>query len=444
MHYDAHAPSWAQSHLAVLGREDSEQVLRELARSNRFLLELDDERRWYRFHHLFTELLRDELARREPSAALHQRAALWHRASGTADEAIHHALAGGSYAVAEELIAETWVHYVNAGRTASVLDWLTRLPRLDGHLLLVAAWTHALRGDEDGMRAALARAEPVAAGSGALPDGFASLESSLSVLRAAFAWGDVGASLEHGRRSAELEGVGAPWRPVVTWALGWAHYCRDEFDEAARWFEETVRAAPAVDQWVVGIGAIADLSLIAGASGDVASQLRLAEQAYALAGEQGLLDAREDGEVHTAFGVALATVGRRDEARAALERAVFLRRLWAQPLDLIDGLLALAAFVDDRAEAVALLGEAERLVAACPDPGALGRRLAALRSALGAVELTPREQTVLALLATELSEREIGSQLYLSFNTVHTHVRSIYRKLGVTTRAEAVARSKIT
>ena len=431
---------------ALLGRDDSERVLRELARSNLFLLELDDERRWYRFHHLFAELLRDELARRESPAPLHVRAAEWHRAFGTADEAIHHALAGRAFEVAETLIAETWVHYVNAGRTASVLDWLNRLPgeRLDAHLLLVAAWTHALRGDEGRMRAALARAEPVMEASGPLPDGFASLDSSLSVLRAAFAWGDVGASLEHGRRSAELEGVGAPWRPVITWALGWAHYCRDELDEAARWFEETVRSAPAADQWVVGVGAMADLSLIAGASGDVDSQWRLARQAYALAGEHGLLDAREDGEVHTAYGVALAAVGRRDEARAALERGVFLRRLWEQPLDLIDGLLALAAFVDDRAEAVALLDEVERLVVGCRDPGALGARLAALRGALDAVELTARERTVLALLATDLSEREIGVQLYLSFNTVHTHVRSIYRKLGVTTRAEAVARSKIT
>ena len=438
---------------ALLDRPGSERVLRELASTNLFLLALDDERRWFRFHHLFAEVLRDELDRRDPGLGpeLHRRAARWHASSGTTDEALHHALAGGAHAQAEGLIAETWVHYVNAGRTASVLDWLERLPRerLDGdaHLLLVEAWTHALRGDEASMRYALRRLEPFGtlSGEGPLPDGFSSLASSASTLRAAFAWGDVGAALEHGRRSAELEPPGAPWRPVVTWALGWAHYCRDELDDAVRWFEETVRTAPAADQWVVGVGAMADLSLIAGLIGRRGEQLRLAEEAYALAGAHGLIDAREDGEVHTAYGVALASQGRREEARAALEQGVFLRRLWAQPLDLVDGLLALAGVSENRVEAKAVLDEVERVLATCPDPGALPARLAAVRAALPeGAELTERERTVLALLATELSEREIGARLFLSFNTVHTHVRSIYRKLGVSTRGEAVARGKIT
>ena len=57
-------------------------------------------------------------------------------------------------------------------------------------------------------------------------------------------------------------------------------------------------------------------------------------------------------------------------------------------------------------------------------------------------ELSERELTVLRLLGTGLSEREIGSELYLSFNTVHSHVKAIYRKLGVSSRAEAVARAR--
>jgi LuxR family maltose regulon positive regulatory protein len=76
----------------------------------------------------------------------------------------------------------------------------------------------------------------------------------------------------------------------------------------------------------------------------------------------------------------------------------------------------------------------------------LGARLAAARKAArldgGTLpeELSERELTVLRLLAGDLSEREIAAELYLSFNTVHSHVKSIYRKLGVSSRAEAVAR----
>ena len=222
---------------AVLGEPVSAEALESLARTNLFLLPLDDQRRWFRFHHLFAQLLRVELERREPELVpeLHRRAYAWHTESGTTEEAIHHAMAAGAFAEAGDLIAGTWVYYVNGGRTSSVREWLLSFPDEvlggDRRLLLVAAWVAALRGNERGMRWALERFRALGgADEGPLPDGFASLESSVSVLTAAFAWGDVGAVLEVGARSAELEGPESPWRPVVTWSLGWAHYCNGELE----------------------------------------------------------------------------------------------------------------------------------------------------------------------------------------------------------------------
>jgi LuxR family maltose regulon positive regulatory protein len=454
---------------AVLGDAAAAGALAELERTNLFLIPLDDRRRWYRFHHLFAQILRLELERREPDrvAELHRRAFAWHSAHGTTDEAIHHAIAAGAFAEAGALIAEMWVHYANAGRTASVADWLARFPATvvdaDARLLLVRAWVSALRGREGEMRAAVATARGLGGlDDGPLPDGFASLASSLSVLHATFGWGDVAAILEHGHRSADLEDVDSPWRPVIAWALGWAHYCDGDIVAAERWLRETVALAPPVDQWIVGVAAIADLSLIAGMRGDRAEQMRLALEAADLARERGLTDAVEDGEVHTALGVALAADGRPAEALPELEKGVFLRRLWGQPLDLIDGLLGLAptvAALGDRERAEALFAETEALVGACRDPGVLGRRLTDARAATGLgrdagatvdddpaaageAHLSERELTILRLLTGVLSEREIGRELYVSFNTVHTHVRAIYRKLGVSSRAEAVARAR--
>ena len=259
---------------AVLERSDASDALASLTRSNLFLLALDDRRQWFRFHHLFAQILQVELERREPAIVsdLHRRAFTWRSRFGTTDEAIHHAVAAHAYAEAGELIAETWVHYANAGRTTSVLDWLGRFPDAildaDPRLLVVKAWVAALRAREDEMRAAMARARALGGlATGPLPDGFASLESSLSVLSATFGWGDVSAIVEHGRRSAQLEGADSPWRPVITWALGWAHYCSGDLDEAERWLTETTALAPPVDQWIVGVAAIADLSLIAGRRG---------------------------------------------------------------------------------------------------------------------------------------------------------------------------------
>ncbi len=446
---------------ALLDERGSAGALASLARSNLFLAPLDDQRRWFRFHHLFAQLLRVELERREPglAAQLHRRAYEWHSEFGTTDEAIHHALAADAFGDAARLIAETWVDYVNAGRTSSVLDWLVRFPDAvldaDARLLLVRAWVSALRGSEHDMRRALARVRELGGlEKGPLPDGFASLESSVSVLSAAFAWGDVAAILDAGARSVELEGPASPWRPVVTWSLGWGHYCRGELDLAERWMRETVMLAPFADQWIVGVGAIADLSLIAGLRGRRAEQLRLATEAVDLARERGLLESREVGEVHTAHGVALAAHGRREEALPALEQGVFLRRLWGQPLDLVDGLLALApatAAIGDREHAGELLREAEEILAGCRDAGVLPDRLSAARRAAGlsrpataaaGTALSDRELTVLRLLGSGLSERQIAQELFLSFNTVHSHVKSVFRKLSVSSRADAIARAR--
>jgi LuxR family maltose regulon positive regulatory protein len=440
---------------AVTGQSGSAGALDSLGRTNLFLLPLDDRHRWFRFHHLFAQILRVELSKRDPELVpeLHRRAFEWHGEFGTTDEAIYHAVEGKAFPEASRLIAETWVHYANAGRIESVNDWLAHVPdNGDQRLLLTKAWVSALRGSEADMRAAATRARALGGlDDGPLPDGFVSVESSLSVLEATFGWGDVSAILAHGARSETLEPPDSPWRPVITWALGWAHYCNGDLDQAERWLKETTLVAPAVEQWIVGVAAIADLSLIAGMRGRRAEQLRLAQEAVEVSRTVGLLDAVEDGEVHTAYGVALAAHGRHREALSSLEKGVFLRRLWAQKLDLIDGLGALAATVaelGDRERASALFDEALQIAGQCADAGVLPDRIAAARKAArldratGGDELSERELTVLRHLGSDLSEREIAAELYLSFNTVHSHVKAIYRKLGVSSRAGAVARAR--
>ena len=149
---------------AVLDEPGSAAALEELARTNLFLLPLDERGGWFRFHHLFAQILRVELERREPELVpeLHRRAFEWHARFGTADEAIRHAVSAGAFAEAGRLITETWVHYANAGRTATVQEWLRRFPDeivdADVRLLLVQAWVAALRGREADMRRAVARA----------------------------------------------------------------------------------------------------------------------------------------------------------------------------------------------------------------------------------------------------------------------------------------------
>ena len=442
---------------ALMEQQDSAGMLDALSRTNLFLVPLDDEGGWYRFHHLFAQLLRAELERREPGLvpALHRRAYAWHREHGTTDEAIQHAVAAEAYAEAAELIHGSWVSYANMCRYDTVLAWLRRLPHAmrDGNvpLLLVQAWVLSLSARREEAAQAIAVVERLGdLGAGPLPDGFSSAEASLTMLRACFPWGDIGAQLENGRHAIELEPSGSPWRPVACWALGMGLYFRGEFGEADRWFAESVELAPESGQWLVAGSSLAYRSLIAGQRGRLEEQRLLAEQAMELVRERGIEEV--DGEAPLALGVWLAARGRPEEALPLTERAVAVLRSWGQPIDLAKALLRQASvlrILGESDSSDAAVAEARSIVESCPDPGILAERLAALdrppqirRVGSGDQELSQRELRVLRLLHGDLSERDIGRELYVAHSTVHSHVRAIYRKLAVSTRAGALERGR--
>ena len=442
---------------AVLEQEGSAAMLDALSRSNLFLVPLDDEGRWYRFHHLFAQLLRVELERREPGLApvLHRRAYAWHREHGTTGEAIQHAIAAEAYPQAAELIQGSWISYANTCRYDTVLAWLRRLPVevLDGdvHLLLVQAWVLSLSAEREEATLAIAAVERLGGlGAGPLPDGFSSGEASLTMLRACFPWGDVGAQLENARRAAGLEGPGSPWRPLACWAVGTALYFRGEPEEADRWFAESAALAPASAQWLAGEASLAYRSWIAGERGRLEEQRVLAETAAEFVREHGT--EKVIGTAPLALGVSLAARGRPGEALPLIERGVAFSRTFGQPIQLANALLGQAPVLralGEHQRAADAIAEARSILGSCPDPGILAGRLAALGrppqirpARSGDQELTQQERRVLKLLRGDLSERDIGRELFVSHSTVHSHIRAIYRKLAVSSRAAALKRGR--
>ena len=440
---------------AVLEQQDSAVMLDELARTNLFLVPLGDQGGWYRFHPLFAQLLRRELGRRAPGVvpALHRRAYSWHRDHGTAEEAIYHAIEAGEYAAAAGLVEATWGKYRNNGGYSTVLDWLGRFPDEilagDIRLLLVEAWVLTRGARRKQAARAIAAAERLSdSGAGPLPDGFSSVEASLTTLRAAFPWGDASAQLEYGLRAAKLEGPGSPWRPMACWAVGMGLYLHGEFGAADRWFAESAMLAPASGRWLEAGSSMACRSLIAGEQARPDDQRLLAETAVALIHEHGVEDTC--GEGWLALGASLAVQGRPEEALPPIERAIAILRSAGQPTGLAMALLRqvpVLRAVGQRERAEAAIAEAKSVIASCPDPGILADQLTAVKrsprpAARPGQDLTERERTVLRLLKSGLHEREIGDELYVSRNTVHSHIQSIYRKLAVSTRAEAVERTR--
>ena len=112
---------------AVLGREDSAALLADLSRSNQFLVALDASGEWYRYHHLFGELLQLELGR-DDARALRRRASAWCRAQGLVEDAIEYAVAAGDAETVAELLVENHLEFIWGGRIAQFLAWVRRLP----------------------------------------------------------------------------------------------------------------------------------------------------------------------------------------------------------------------------------------------------------------------------------------------------------------------------
>jgi LuxR family transcriptional regulator, maltose regulon positive regulatory protein len=456
---------------AVLEADGSAGLLVELERSNLFLVALDDRREWYRYHHLFAQLLRLELASREPAllAALHRRAAAWHRQAGNLDEAIHHAGAAGEFTEAAALIARHWLTYWRRGQRATVARWLDGLPdeaiMANPPVAYVSAWIRGYSGaskqqiedwlavvERDGAEGSLPDG---VSSEGSLPDGVSSLAFGANLARAALVFDDVGRSVAAGRRALELAG---PESLQFWWmaqsALGHALYLSGQSAETRPQLEELVRRVPAAAQPVAVVLALAVVSLLAGDQDDNRTAMALARRAAATADSQGLSAEPMCGIAYAALGRALARQGEVAEAEAQLERAL-------APVG-IDSMLGQRAFAllqlapvrrgqGDLAGARALVEQARELIERFADPGSLPALLertermlasAPRRRVDAAAPLTEREVVVLQLLPTRLSTREIGRELSVSVTTVRSQVQAIYRKLAVTTRAEAVVRAR--
>src|SRR5262249_41299082 len=115
---------------AVTGGDGAALMLADLERSNLFVVPLDGDALWFRYHLLFREMLRSEAARLLPAELpeLHRRASRWHQENGTPIESVHHATLAGDDALTIELLKANWVVQTRSGHRAAVWSWLEALP----------------------------------------------------------------------------------------------------------------------------------------------------------------------------------------------------------------------------------------------------------------------------------------------------------------------------
>jgi LuxR family maltose regulon positive regulatory protein len=447
---------------AVLEADNSAGLLAELEQANLFLIALDDHRQWYRYHHLFAQLLSLELAEREPELApvLHRRAAAWYRDAGDVEAAIHHAAAAGEFVQAGALITRHWLSYARRGRIATVQRWLDRLPddviTANPPISLLAAWVGGLCNVSMHEIERWLTAAEASDYQGPLPAGISSVPFGAALVRAVNTFDDVERSLRAARRALDVAGPRASesyWMGAT--ALGRSLYLSGQAAEARAVLEDVASQAPAPDrQPFVVVNAFALLSLLTGEDGDDGRALALARHAMEVAEAQGVRYDPLTGVAYIALARSTARRGGLAEAEQLLDQALQVLPNDSHAVQYAQAIVELAGVRHARGNtdgAQAAVVRARRLITTFADPGMLGSLLDRTERALGRpsrqrpspdAALTDRELVVLRLLATTLSQPEIAHELYVSVNTVRTHIQGIYRKLGVASRREAIAAAR--
>ena len=439
--------------------DDSAAILADLERSNLFVVPLDEEHRWFRFHHLFAAVARSELELEDPEAAqrLHERAAEWFRVHGHVEQAIEHLLAAGRTDDAARLVQANWLTYVDVGRHATVTGWLDTLGpetvERSLHAGLTAAWMAALAGDlsrSEHHLALLADLEDV----GPLPDGTRSVGSAILLIRSTFPHVGPLDAMDAAQRAVRIEDdESSPQHAMAQLALGHAAYLLGDLERALDALRDAAdsAAAPAL----VRARSLSLQSLVEAERGDLLTARFLAEHAMEVVEGQGLRAAPEASLALTAFGLAQAAAGKLETALASMEETLDPRR--QQPGDSwtsVHHMIAtaqVAAAAGRWATARELTDRVTRWLGRFPHgTEAMRVRVAQAQALLreeAAAEvlgepLTNRERDVLRLLQSDLTPQEIAAELFLTLNTVKTHASAIYRKLGAHSRAEAVVNAR--
>jgi LuxR family transcriptional regulator, maltose regulon positive regulatory protein len=443
---------------AVTRGGETHRVLERLARENLFVAALDDHDEWYRYHRLFGDLLRAELGRREGRLApeLHRRAATWYQKRGDPESAVRHWLAAGDVLSAAEPAFLACFDYVDCGRVETarrMLDSFSReqlLSRVE--LTMAAGWLYGTvignsRQGDFWRRAACA----APADDRPLPGGGGSWRSYQLGLRAFLAPDGITRMRDDAELSLELgKAADAQDTTEAKRVLGVATYLSGRSRRAKQLFEAVVAEVP---DPTCEAYALAFLSLIAAdkRSWDEAVELdrRLVERCPAMTLElsPGMFLALPMLLAHT------RVLAWRDDPELAAQRALTETHLEQMVPQVAWRLLLAAVILGEIAFARDELDKAERWTAkaetslrALPDAGMLRGRTERLRQSLEQRRmtdpLTPAERRVLELLPTQLTAEQMAVRLFVTKNTVKTHMRRLYAKLDVTSRTGAVTRAR--
>ncbi len=431
---------------AVLEDSTAHELLADVHRSNLFVavLEADEAGEWLRYHRMFAELLERELNASSPGLVpvLHRRACAWFAANGLPEDAIRHAIAAGDGPRAATLLRENWRFLLNEQRFVTVRHLISELPPDRGDLDVFCEALDTLCMSLDGTDPRLVAQRLDALERRCDAPGAAPL---IARMRVSPYFGDVKRAVEAGwavwERYPDLDTRAqvASQLGAVLWFAGERAAARDVLEPIVPMIEDaTLRGS-----------ALAVLALTAADEDDVALAERYAREAVGWAEAHGHGDALACHLAYLALGEALRLRGALDQADeqlvvAARTTARLPTSVYHASTLVFEAQLALSR--RDLAQARARAAAARAIVDRYADVGTLAERLERVDATLQrrsddelrGSQPTGAELRVLRLLPSDLTLAQIAEELFLSVHTVKSHVRRLYRRLGATTREQAI------
>ena len=442
---------------ATLDESGAQALLRDLEASSLFLVPLDRRRGWYRYHALFREFLLGELRRVEPDiiAKLHLRAADWYESNGSPALALEHLMNTSERERCVQLVAELILPTFQSGQLQTVQRWLSNLgdSAIEAYppLAALAGWIAVTTGHTADAQRWAAFLDNVSFD--LVPvDGTVSFESGRAMLHALMCRTGPEQMFDDASFALAEEPPWSSWRAMALILSAEAQLLLGDAERATALFVATSAVAAELGNVnAVAIGN-AELALLAMDDGRWAEAAEKVQFALATVDRYRLHDYAMSLLTFAAAARLALHRGDRNEVDRQLARAMRARPSCtvALPYVAVRARLQLAkvyAAIADQATARHLLREIDEISLQRPALGVLHQEILEFRAILkdnaqvtvaGGTPLTPAELRLLPYLQTHLTFKEIGQRLFVSRNTVSSEVGSIYRKLGVSSRGDAV------
>jgi len=413
---------------AVMGQKGSQAILESLDAANLFIIPLDNERRWYRYHHLFADLLAHRLNQAYPEQLpdLHRRASAWYESVGTVDAAVTHAQAAADNQRVADIIESHWQEIVHRGEAALLKSWLDALgpkyTKKSAPLSMAYCWTYVLTGTNNQLPIHLkavkeALKESAGTAGPKQPIRLAVIPSLVETIEATISLenNQPGPAKEQAQKAISLiPGDANPaarqlLQGAAAYRLAEAHRDLGEYDQACAILLEGLEMLKASENRFGAAVALLRIVAMYQQSGKTEKAVELCADTLAFFEEQQWQRTAPGGLVHVILADLQADSGNDAQAGTNMQ----LGRELAEQMESQE-LRMLVKRVDEK------LANSKSPSQPLVEP------------------LSPRELEVLQLIAQGLSNREISERLFLALDTVKGHNRRIFEKLGVKNRTRAV------